>query len=104
MASRAPRAPSVVPAPDDPQPPAPRRPRTRAPAPPRQPGFAPLLPNALWYGDNLDVLRRHVADETVDLVYLDPPFKSDRAYNVLFKERSGEDSPAQMQAFADTWR
>ena len=104
MASRAPRAPSLVPAPDEPPPPASRKPRKRAPAPPRQAGFAPLLPSALWYGDNLDVLRRHVADETVDLVYLDPPFNSNRAYNVLFKERSGEDSPAQLQAFADTWR
>ena len=43
--------------------------------------------NTLYYGDNLDVLRRHVADESVDLVYLDPPFKSDQDYNVLFAEQ-----------------
>jgi hypothetical protein len=44
----------------------------------------------LYYGDNLDVLRRYVKDESVDVVYLDPPFKSDQQYNVLFKERSGQ--------------
>lgn len=45
--------------------------------------------NRLYYGDNLDVLRRHIKDETVDLVYLDPPFKSNQDYNVLFKEKDG---------------
>lgn len=60
--------------------------------------------NSLYYGDNLDVLRRHVADESVDLIYLDPPFNSKRDYNVLFKERSGEASSAQIEAFTDTWR
>ena len=45
--------------------------------------------NLLIYGDNLDVLRRHVADESIDLVYLDPPFNSNAAYNVLFAERDG---------------
>lgn len=59
--------------------------------------------NALFYGDNLDVLREHVADESVDLVYLDPPFNSNRSYNVLFKTRSGDDSQAQVEAFDDTW-
>jgi site-specific DNA-methyltransferase (adenine-specific) len=43
--------------------------------------------NTLYYGDNLDVLRRYVADESVDLVYLDPPFNSDQNYNVLFAEQ-----------------
>jgi DNA modification methylase len=60
-------------------------------------------PNVLYYGDNLDVLRRHVSDETVDLVYLDPPFKSDRNYNVLFNERNGSQAASQIQAFDDTW-
>ena len=47
------------------------------------------MPNALYYGDNLDILRRHIADESVDLVYLDPPFNSNASYNVLFNERTG---------------
>lgn len=60
-------------------------------------------PNQLFYGDNLDILRHHIADESVDLIYLDPPFNSNRNYNVLFREKSGESSPAQIQAFTDTW-
>jgi len=60
-------------------------------------------PNTLYYGDNLDILRHHIGAETVDLVYLDPPFNSKRDYNVLFKEKSGEASPAQIEAFTDTW-
>ena len=59
--------------------------------------------NALYYGDNLLVLREHIPDESVDLVYLDPPFNSNASYNVLFKERTGEESPAQIRAFTDTW-
>lgn len=59
-------------------------------------------PNLLYYGDNLDVLRRHVRDETVDLVYLDPPFNSNANYNVLFAEH-GTRAAAQIQAFEDTW-
>ncbi len=59
--------------------------------------------NTLYYGDNLDILRHHIGSETVDLVYLDPPFNSKRDYNVLFKEKSGEASPAQIEAFTDTW-
>jgi site-specific DNA-methyltransferase (adenine-specific) len=58
--------------------------------------------NVLYYGDNLDVLQRHVKDETIDLVYLDPPFNSDANYNVLFAEH-GEKSAAQIEAFTDTW-
>ena len=61
------------------------------------------MTNALYYGDNLAVLREHVPDESVDLVYLDPPFNSNASYNVLFKERTGEESPAQIKAFTDTW-
>lgn len=60
--------------------------------------------NTLYYGDNLDVLRQHIADASVDLVYLDPPFNSNASYNVLFAERSGAQSGAQIQAFEDTWR
>jgi len=59
--------------------------------------------NTLYYGDNLKVLREHVADESVDLVYLDPPFNSNADYNVLFRETSGEASRAQFHAFTDTW-
>ncbi len=62
------------------------------------------MTNQLYYGDNLDVLREHIADESVDLVYLDPPFNSNRNYNVLFREKSGESSPAQIEAFTDTWQ
>lgn len=61
-------------------------------------------PNALYYGDNLDMMRRYVADESVDLVYLDPPFNSARDYNVPFEAKDGHDSTAQIAAFEDTWR
>jgi DNA modification methylase len=60
--------------------------------------------NALFYGDNLDVLRRYVKDETVDLVYLDPPFNSNADYNVLFGHADGSRAAAQIKAFGDTWR
>lgn len=60
--------------------------------------------NQLFYGDNLDVLRRYIDDESVDLVYLDPPFNSNADYNVLFKEHSGDRAAAQIRAFEDTWR
>jgi DNA modification methylase len=60
--------------------------------------------NTLYYGDNLDVLRRYVKDETVDLVYLDPPFNSNANYNVLFAEHSGEKAASQIRAFEDTWQ
>ena len=60
--------------------------------------------NRLYYGDNLDVLREHVPDESVDLIYLDPPFNSNQSYNVLFAERDGSRSAAQIKAFDDTWR
>ena len=63
-----------------------------------------MADNKLYYGDNLDVLRRHIPDESVDLVYLDPPFNSNADYNVLFGRREGQPAPAQIQAFEDTWR
>ncbi len=59
--------------------------------------------NVLYYGDNLEILRRHVPDESVDLIYLDPPFNSNRSYNVLFRAKTGEDAQAQIEAFDDTW-
>ena len=59
--------------------------------------------NTLFFGDNLPVLREYIPDESVDLVYLDPPFNSNASYNVLFREQSGEESPAQIRAFNDTW-
>jgi len=59
--------------------------------------------NKLFYGDNLDILREYIADESVDLVYLDPPFNSNRAYNQIFKDKDGKFPPSQIQAFDDTW-
>jgi len=60
--------------------------------------------NVLYYGDNLDILRRHIKNESVDLIYLDPPFKSNQDYNVLFAEQNGTRSKAQIKVFEDTWR
>jgi len=60
--------------------------------------------NILYYGDNLDILKRYIKDESVDLVYLDPPFNSNQDYNVLFSEQNGSRSGAQIKAFEDTWR
>jgi site-specific DNA-methyltransferase (adenine-specific) len=59
--------------------------------------------NHLYYGDNLVVLREHVADGSVYLIYLDPPFNSNAGYNVLFKAPDGSGSAAQIEAFDDTW-
>lgn len=59
--------------------------------------------NTLYFGDNLEILKNHISDNSVDLVYLDPPFNSRRDYNVLFREKSGNESPAQIKAFGDTW-
>jgi len=61
------------------------------------------MTNALYYGDNLDVLRECIASESVDLVYLDPPFNSNANYNVLFRSPTGSGSQAQIEAFDDTW-
>lgn len=63
-----------------------------------------MASNKLYYGDNLDILRDHIADESVDLIYLDPPFNSSTTYNVLFAEQDGSRSAAQIKAFEDTWR
>ncbi|MCC6328494.1 MAG: restriction endonuclease [Acidobacteria bacterium] len=59
--------------------------------------------NRLYYGDNLKILRDYIKDETVDLVYLDPPFNSNRNYNVLFRSESGAEAESQITAFEDTW-
>jgi site-specific DNA-methyltransferase (adenine-specific) len=59
--------------------------------------------NILYYGDNLFILQEHIPTESVDLIYLDPPFNSDRSYNVLFKDEHGTDSQAQIKAFDDSW-
>ena len=64
---------------------------------------AGLQTNVLYYGDNLDILRRYIPDASVDLVYLDPPFNSNRDYNVIFKDESGRKSDAELLAFEDTW-
>jgi len=61
------------------------------------------MENTLYYGDNLEILKRYISDESVDLVYLDPPFKSNQNYNVLFKEKNGSQAASQIQAFEDTW-
>jgi len=61
------------------------------------------MDNTLYYGDNLGILHRYIKDETVDLVYLDPPFNSNATYNVLFAEHNGSQAAAQIKAFEDTW-
>lgn len=63
----------------------------------------PITQNTLFYGDNLPIMREYISDESIDLIYLDPPFNSNRSYNVLFKDETGTDSEAQMEAFDDTW-
>lgn len=62
-----------------------------------------ITTNTLFYGDNLAIMREYIPDESVDLVYLDPPFNSNRNYNVLFRDESGKYSEAQIEAFEDTW-
>jgi site-specific DNA-methyltransferase (adenine-specific) len=57
----------------------------------------------LYYGDNLDIMRRYLGDESVDLVYLDPPFNSAQNYNAFFQEKDGTGAAAQIRAFEDTW-
>jgi site-specific DNA-methyltransferase (adenine-specific) len=64
----------------------------------------PLTPNKLHFGDNLQVMRTHIANASVDLIYLDLPFKSNQDYNVLFAEQDGTRSAAQIKAFEDIWR
>ncbi|MBZ9974207.1 site-specific DNA-methyltransferase [Mesorhizobium sp. BR-1-1-10] len=61
------------------------------------------MQNQLWFGDNLAILREEIADESVDLVYLDPPFNSQANYNILFKMPAEDAATAQVEAFRDTW-
>ncbi len=63
-----------------------------------------MAENILYYGDNLDIIQRYIKDETIDLIYLDPPFKSEQDYNVLFAEQNGSRAAAQIKAFEDTWQ
>ncbi len=62
-----------------------------------------LKTNVLYYGDNLEILRNYIPDNSIDLIYLDPPFNSKKDYNILFKENGGVESEAQIKAFTDTW-
>ena len=62
------------------------------------------LESLFFLGDNLEMLRRFVPDESVDLVYLDPPFNSNASYNTLFKHADGTPVAAQIKAFGDTWQ
>ena len=62
-----------------------------------------LKTNVLYYGDNLQILRKYIPDNSIDLIYLDPPFSSKKDYNIIFKEATGEQSAAQIKAFTDTW-
>jgi len=55
--------------------------------------------NVLYYGDNLEVLHLHVKEESVDLIYLDPPFKSNQDYNILFAEKTGSQSKSKVNPF-----
>ncbi len=59
--------------------------------------------NTLYYGDNLKILRDYIKDESVDLIYLDPPFNSNRNYNVLFRNEAGTEAESQITAFEGTW-
>ncbi|MDO9334345.1 MAG: DNA methyltransferase [Dehalococcoidales bacterium] len=62
-----------------------------------------LNTNVLYFGDNLEILRKYIPDNSIDLIYLDPPFNSKKDYNILFKENGGVESEAQIYAFSDTW-
>jgi site-specific DNA-methyltransferase (adenine-specific) len=84
--------------------PAAKAPATKKAAPAAKQAATPVATNHLYYGDNIDVLRRYVASESVDLVYLDPPFKSQADYNILFAAKDGAGAAAQIQAFEDTWQ
>lgn len=66
-------------------------------------GITSMETNVLYYGDNLEILRKYIPDNSIDLIYLDPPFNSNATYNILFKELTGEPSQAQITAFDDTW-
>ena len=81
--------------------PTPSQPQANPKPQPSQPQANPKP--TLYYGDNLTILRNHINAESVDLIYLDPPFNSKVNYNVIFKGKGNVDAPAQIQAFTDTW-
>ena len=62
-----------------------------------------LKANVLYFGDNLEILRKYIPDNSIDLIYLDPPFNSKKDYNIIFSDATGERSEAQIKAFSDTW-
>ncbi|TRZ50616.1 MAG: site-specific DNA-methyltransferase [Dehalococcoidia bacterium] len=62
-----------------------------------------LKTDVLYFGDNLEILRKYIPDNSIDLIYLDPPFSSKKDYNIIFKEATGERSEAQIKVFSDTW-
>jgi len=62
-----------------------------------------LKTNVLYYGDNLEILRKYIPDNSIDLIYLAPPFNSKKDYNILLKENGGVESESQIKAFTDTW-
>ena len=62
-----------------------------------------MVPSILGNKCSIESVGKHLADESVDLIYLDPPFNSNRSYNVLFKSKSGDEAQAQLEAFDDTW-
>jgi len=59
--------------------------------------------NTIYYGDNLSILKNHIKDESIDLIYLDPPYNKKRPYNIIHKDELGRSSDAQITAFEDTW-
>lgn len=63
-----------------------------------------LKTNVLYFGDNLEILHKYIPDNSIDLIYLDPPFNSKVTYNILYKELTGQPSQAQIMAFEDTWQ
>jgi hypothetical protein len=60
--------------------------------------------NHLLYGDNATVMRDLMGSQSVDLIYLDPPFKSDKNYNLIYSTMTGLPVPEQAEAFCDTWQ
>jgi site-specific DNA-methyltransferase (adenine-specific) len=66
-------------------------------------GLNASSPNIMYYGDNFNIMRDHIGDECIDLVYADPPFNSSREYNIIFRDGTGKEALSQVSAFNDTW-
>ena len=62
------------------------------------------MKNTIYYGDNLNVMRKYIPPESIDLIYLDPPFNSKKQYNIIYKDPTGKKSESQVVAFSDTWK